>query len=619
MPSRASYRPDIDGLRAVAILAVVAFHAFPRALPGGFVGVDVFFVISGFLISGIIFDALDRDRFSFTEFYVRRVRRLFPALTVVLIASLAAGWWLLLPSEYRQLGKHSAAGVGFAANLLYWQEAGYFDAQAEAKPLLHLWSLGIEEQFYLVWPAFLVLVVRQGWPLLRVVATICAASLVLSLWLSYTETAAAFYSPMSRLWELALGSACARLARPSGSTVRESLAWLGAGLVALAIAVTDARGFPGLWALLPTFGTALLILAGPDAWVNRYLLSARLMVGVGLISYPLYLWHWPLLTFARLAVLEMTVSRLLLTLALSVVFAVLTFRFVEAPIRVTSARRGGVLVLSIPMVLCAAWGATAYHREGFPSRFSGEVASIAAFAFDLTVPYRLGTCFLKDGQTAADFAPACVESATADRPARIALWGDSHAAHLYPGLRAVFGPTHALAQWTTSGCPPILEFDFPLQPECRDINTYVLKQLRETKPDRVWLAANWTAYDLGSLAETVRAVVALGVAVDFIGPVPQWREGLPRNLLAFYQQEQITIHRFPERVNFGRQTEFPLDARLRSLAERESARYISPIDLLCNEVGCVARLSASADSLTAFDRAHLTTAGSEFLVARFPK
>lgn len=200
------YRADIDGLRAIAILSVVGFHAFPNWVKGGFIGVDVFFVISGYLISTIIIGSLERDSFNFVEFYSRRIKRIFPALLLVLIASFALGWFVLLADEYKQLGKHIAGGAGFISNFLFWNESGYFDNAAETKPLLHLWSLGIEEQFYIFWPLLLWFVWKKRFNLLTIAITVAIVSFALNIVKVRSDTVAAFYSPQTRFWELMAGS-----------------------------------------------------------------------------------------------------------------------------------------------------------------------------------------------------------------------------------------------------------------------------------------------------------------------------------------------------------------------------------------------------------------------------
>ena len=356
------YRPDIDGLRAVAVLAVVGFHAFPNWVSGGFVGVDIFFVISGFLISTIIFEGLDTGRFSFLEFYSRRVKRIFPALLLVLVACLSFGWALLLADEYAQLGKHVAGGAGFVSNLVLWNESGYFDGGSDKKPLLHLWSLGIEEQFYIVWPLLLWAFWKRRVGVLTVTLLIFLASFGLNIAGIAHDPVATFYSPLTRFWELLCGSLLAwlslkqnaiRLTGPSAtfpglraiaaflalegkrSPLRNALSIGGALLIAVVfLLVTKEKAFPGWWALPPTLGAALLIAAGPEGWVNRVLLARRTMVFFGLISFPLYLWHWPLLSFVRIVVSEaapraIRVAAVLLAIALAWV----TYKLIEKPLR----------------------------------------------------------------------------------------------------------------------------------------------------------------------------------------------------------------------------------------------------------------------------------------------
>src|SRR5579859_3935441 len=262
-PHVIKYRPDVDGLRAVAVISVVIFHAFPTLLSGGFVGVDVFFVISGYLITSIIVSDLDDGRFSFATFYTRRIRRLFPALLVVLAACLVAGWFLLLPDEYQQLGKHVAGGAAFIANFIFWKEANYFDTSANTKILLHLWSLGVEEQYYLIWPALVLAVRKTRFNLALISIVLLVGSFAISVHSAATNPPAAFYSPLSRFWELLAGGLLAYftqlrpvLRKPLPLVLCEAMALLGALLLAVAIVkITPKTTFPGWWALLPVLGT----------------------------------------------------------------------------------------------------------------------------------------------------------------------------------------------------------------------------------------------------------------------------------------------------------------------------------------------------------------------------
>jgi peptidoglycan/LPS O-acetylase OafA/YrhL len=317
--SHPKYRPDIDGLRAIAVLAVVAFHAFPNWVKGGFIGVDVFFVISGYLISTIIFENLDKGTFSFSEFYARRITRIFPALILVLVACFVFGWFALLADEYRQLGKHIAAGAGFISNIVFWNEAGYFDNAADTKPLLHLWSLGVEEQFYIVWPLLLWFAWKRNFNLLTITILVATLSFIINIKGVQQDPVATFYSPQTRFWELLCGSllawmtlykmnawttakskldGCLALAvyrekhPTNGKTLSNFLSFVGLILLTYGFCrINKELSFPGKWALVPVVGSVLIIAAGAKTWVNRVILSNKVLVWFGLISFPLYLWH----------------------------------------------------------------------------------------------------------------------------------------------------------------------------------------------------------------------------------------------------------------------------------------------------------------------------------------
>jgi peptidoglycan/LPS O-acetylase OafA/YrhL len=370
------YRADIDGLRALAVSAVVAYHAFPSRLSGGFLGVDVFFVISGYLITGLVCSGVDAGRFNFADFYSRRIRRIVPALLVVLICCFACGWALLLADEFRALGKHVVAGSLFVSNFVLWQETGYFDVSAETKPLLHLWSLGVEEQFYLFWP-LVVWVWRSSKRAFTVVTWVLfSGSLVFFLKESGADAALVFYSPLTRLWELLVGALLFR-ALTSGpvpswlSSVQGSnlLAALGLSLILGSFFLpSPPQDFPAWYALPATVGTAMVILAGPSTMLNVHLLSSRLAVSIGLISYPLYLWHWPLLSFAR--IIEGGTPDVLVRVVavmLAVVLAWTTYRLLETRVRAAEGSRYVAVLLSA-LLSCAMAGAAVHSADGVPSR-----------------------------------------------------------------------------------------------------------------------------------------------------------------------------------------------------------------------------------------------------------
>ncbi|HQQ62508.1 MAG TPA: acyltransferase family protein [Pseudomonadales bacterium] len=353
-----NYRPDIDGLRAIAVSSVIGYHAFPAWVSGGFVGVDIFFVISGFLISTIILSAATTGNFSVLDFYARRIRRIFPALLVMLVACLFAGWLLLFPDELKQLGKHTLAATGFVANFVFWSEAGYFDTASELKPLLHLWSLSIEEQFYTVWPVTLLFFIRSRQALLLIVL-LAALSFLLCVAGGFGKVAN-FYMPLTRMWELLAGGllAAAQLRcgerflviagrSRAGIVLRQLISASGfIGLLAAIFMLTSKTVFPGWAALLPVAGTVCLMAAGPDTAINRYVLGNPVFVAIGLISYPLYLWHWPLLSFPKIVQgLDIDSTTRISAVVLAVLCATLTYWLVEKPLRHQGKKVSLVLLL----------------------------------------------------------------------------------------------------------------------------------------------------------------------------------------------------------------------------------------------------------------------------------
>jgi peptidoglycan/LPS O-acetylase OafA/YrhL len=447
-----AYRPDIDGLRALAVLSVVLFHAFPSRLRGGFAGVDIFFIISGYLIGSILIKGMQQGSFSFADFYARRVRRIFPALAVVLAAVLAFGWFALFPDEFKKLGRHVFGGTAFISNFLLWDEVGYFDTAAETKPLLHLWSLGIEEQFYIFWPLLLALAWRLRWNMLAMALALGVASFAVNVLGVHKFPSATFYSPASRVWELLMGASLAYVSvnqlrpfvgvrRPHGVSqfefdslrLRHAASLAGLALLAMAVLLTTReRAFPGWWALLPTSGALLLIAAGPRAVVNRHILSNRVMVWVGLVSYPLYLWHWPLLSYAQIIESGLPSSKIRGAAVLAAVaLAAATYRLVEKPLRGATRGRAKVIGLALAMSVLALAGIGIYCAQGLPQRAS--VVENAAFQKDLlVVEDRANAMACKARFGFAAEAQYCLLDDIKRDPTVVVL-GDSHAYHIIAG------------------------------------------------------------------------------------------------------------------------------------------------------------------------------------------
>jgi peptidoglycan/LPS O-acetylase OafA/YrhL len=525
-PLAPQYRSDIDGLRAIAVLSVVSFHAFPLWVRGGFIGVDIFFVISGFLISTIIFEGLEAGRFRFSEFYGRRIKRIFPALALVLLASYAFGWFALFPREYAQLGKYIAAGAGFVSNIVLWNESGYFDNSAETKPLLHLWSLGIEEQFYIVWPLLLWLAWRFRVRILGFTITVAAASFVLNIFGTFIDDVSTFYSPQTRFWELLTGSVLAwhrlhgtdeipqlqrkvaecvgklydsRTGEELGAAVRDLQSWFGASLIAFALLfLTKAHPFPGWWALLPTIGAALIIAAGPRSGFSRKVLSNPVMVWFGLISYPLYLWHWPLLSFARITAGEVPTAGIRIgTVALSVPLAWLTYILLEQPIR-----RGGytglkVTVLIVLIGAVGGMGYVCYRSHGLTDRAS--IKNAETVLGDLS----WGQEEYSDATCRKYFHKFEYCRLAVDAQPTVALIGDSHANHFFFGLAEQYRKTNEnLVMLGGAACPPLIDIISRYRgryDQCQNNSSDAIKEIANLSSVRtVILAGNWHLYINGS-------------------------------------------------------------------------------------------------------------------------
>jgi peptidoglycan/LPS O-acetylase OafA/YrhL len=591
-----NYRADIDGLRAVAVVLVVAFHAFPGVVRGGFIGVDVFFVISGYLISGNILSGITSRTFTLGDFYMRRARRILPALAITLAGTLAIGWAVLLPSAYQALGLHALAGALFFPNFVFWNEVGYFDPAAETKPLLHLWSLGVEEQFYLIWPVLLMVLSKRPKMLLAALCAIVAASLVYSCYAAVYSPAAAFYSPLSRLWELGIGGIlCVLGGRPRNNNLLSSA---GIALIAAsALLLQRTAAFPGAWAVIPVAGTALVIVSGST------ILAHKLPELLGKISYPLYLWHWPLLSFAATND-QNSIRHRVLVIAVSLVLAWLTYVLIEKPIRFGRFRESGVAVSVAVLIGLAGFSAFAFFDGGIPARFPQEVRSVLALMkYNPATDARYPSCWLAVGVPFESYGAECRAGATV-------IWGDSHAARLYTGFKQ---SGTEVGQFTRDSCMPTLNDGRQLV--CDISNAAIVEEIVRLKPKcviifAVWLnnPVNWQLHD--ERVESIgRAIKRLKEAVDdvvILGPSPFWTPDLPTAVFRFW----VANRRFPERMQPAPKRYHDIDTVLAAVAHEHGARFISVFDRLCNEDGCLTHTPSSQSDLLSWDYGHLTTSGA---------
>jgi peptidoglycan/LPS O-acetylase OafA/YrhL len=494
------YRPDIDGLRAVAVLSVVWFHAFPLKVRGGFIGVDIFFVISGFLISTIIFSNLENERFSIAEFYSRRIKRIFPALIIVLLWCLTVGWFTLFVDEFKQLGKHLMGGAGFVSNFVLWYESGYFDTAAESKVLLHLWSLAIEEHFYIFWPLLLAFVWKTHWSFLVITLSIASISFLFNIYYSNTNLIADFYSPISRFWELMIGGLLAYIAlhKPNWNKKCQNLQSLIGCLLLLVglLFINRDREFPGWWALLPTMGTFFVISAGTNAYINNKILSSKLLVWIGLISYPLYLWHWPILSFLHIlegAILSRTAR--ILAIFISIVLAWLTYQFVEKPLRFGEHGKIKTIALFTSMCLILIVGLLA-NQVVRPrnANISEELQRFVSALGDFEYPNGL-----KRYSTDIMSREYYLDSKNSD----VSLFiGDSHVEQYSPRIVNVIQnnplETNTVIILTKVGCPAIPNV-FKVNESCGELIDRALEIMKVESVKTVVIGGCWNCYFINAL------------------------------------------------------------------------------------------------------------------------
>lgn len=622
------YRPDIDGLRAIAVGSVLIFHALPNWLAGGYVGVDIFFIISGYLITGILVRDVMADRFSVLEFYVRRARRLFPALLLMLAVVAAAGWWLMLPDEFALVGKHIAAGSFFVSNIALWREVGYFDVSSDLKPLLHLWSLGVEEQYYLVWPLLVFLLARRQQLFWLSAAALAIASFYLNVHWIAQHGSAVFYLPMTRFWELMGGSGLAmwqvrrEQTRPGSPLLTPPLSNLaalaGLGLLAWSVLMFDRDTvFPGWHALLPALGSMALIAAGPAAWVNRHVLARPLMVWVGLISYPLYLWHWPLLAYARILLGAPLVPAVALSLlALALLLAWMTTHLVEARIRTPQRKHLAKRDAAALWGMLAAFGA------------AGTLAWLALVQpWSARLPaVRLYAAAVGDWVTPAD------RSIVGDSAETVLFMGDSHMQQYLPRVVELMGrhdrPVRSVQFATLGGCAPLRGLERRSTP-CRQFVDAAFARARASTVSTVVLAASWYGMAMRDdyyLANDATRTPIAPFADEHSGLFEQWSRDLqalrqagkrvvvlsssPRGVLvdprSSFDRSHLVWRELPvgpvSRPLLARES-LKFDARVLAAARAAGAELLDPFDALCDASVC--RPHASTGAPLFMDESHL--------------
>ncbi|WP_165356446.1 acyltransferase family protein [Sphingosinicella sp. BN140058] len=606
-----AYRADIDGLRTLAVLPVVFNHIGMRGFGGGYVGVDIFFVISGYLITGILVRDLALGRYSIADFYRRRVLRIFPALFLVLGVTTAIACMAMLPNELIRYAHSLMATTLFGSNILFFSESGYFDAESHVKPLLHTWSLAIEEQFYILWPLLLAAIgVARPARLKAVILAVGLVSLAAAVATMAWNPSAAFYLLPSRAWELALGGGLALITTaPKRRWVNELLG--AAGLIGILLCVwkySAQTPFPGLTALVPCIGAALLIYTGAQNTIVSQLMSLPPVVFIGRISYSLYLWHWPVIVFSKIWLFQAAGPMVMgLEVAASILLAILSWKYVETPFRVQGARWTTRAILSTAlgaMAVTIALGGALIASGGLTQRFTPVQAAVARFAdLDQEASYRRGSCFISNYRDTFDAATCLKTSGT--KPVLL-LVGDSHAAHLWPGV-AQLRDRYDVVQATLVGCRPMLypgEGGKVCERFFRDI---LGRWVPEHRPTAVLLAGRWQLDDVPLLTETLRDPRLAGTKILLAGPVPQYDIALPRLLVSADRAGDPDLVR-----RFADPNAAAADAALARLSAEPHVTYLSLRQKLCPGGTC--RTWASPGIPLQFDYGHLSEPGSRLAV-----
>jgi peptidoglycan/LPS O-acetylase OafA/YrhL len=673
--AKTTYRPDIDGLRATSASSIVIAHAMGSPIHAA-AGVDIFFVISGYLISGIIIDGYRSNKFSFLKFYFRRARRIIPALLVVLLAVLVFGWFVLFPDELDQLARHTVGGLFFSANIMFWQEAGYFDTSGELKLLLHLWSLSVEEQFYMIWPSLLILAMRFRVNVMLFLTTCFAVSFLANVAFINSHPVATFFLAPFRFWELLIGAVLANIStdyasRVDGAIEKVVFSWLalprsyvsldnlksitGAVLLIVSFILLDAnKSYPGWWACGPTFGTAFLIWAGPNAWINKKILSSAPFVFVGLLSYPLYLWHWPLIVYAR--IIEGThtpsIGSLVFVVVAAYVLSTLTWLFIEKPIRSWALPFSGIAaaVGTAAIALVAIVGS---HDGGYTKRLVLEQSVNISWPVSLQ---HSKEC-LKLFPNVSNLDYCLIDNPT--KPPDVALIGDSNANYYYPGLSAYYEKRgHNLINLGRGTCPPLRDFEIrtPDNFACAPVMNHTLDYvINNPSIKTILLGASWPREARGgptcctpaqkpfhgrflmsdpdlhdperifhlALMKTVSELIKTGKQIIFLDTMPRLPFDIRECIYArpFGKSSMASKRNIIDACGIARarhdENVAPFRSALRDVENQFPQMLVfEPDKYVCSDIFCDAR----ADGKIIYrDGGHLSLSGSKWLVGRFER
>lgn len=607
-----NYRWDIQGLRALAVMAVVIFHIESAKLPGGYLGVDIFFVISGYLIIGFIWRDISLQKFTLANFYTKRIKRLFPALFVTVLATIIAGYFFLLPEEIQVFAKSVISTLLYISNMFFYTQSDYFAADLELAPLLHTWSLSVEEQFYIIFPLLLLGVARWSPHKLQItLAVVAVISFVLSEYLVYTDPSLSFFISPTRFWQFIVGGLLALNIHKFKISALASNIIGSSGLLALIYCLftyTEKTLFPGISAIVPTFSTLLVLLAGNTSSLFSRIMALPINRFLGNISYSLYLWHWPVIVFYGLAINNQysTMINNVAILLISLVLGYLSWKFIEQPFTKKSIHvRKKVVLLTSLGTSAAVILLMLYSSDGLPNRFNEKQLYFSSFMNYHAPGFRGGKCFLSSASPS--FKQFDKDLCVQFKPEKynILLLGDSHAAHWNSALTERLGANQTLTQVTASGCRPVMPFKG--RERCVDTMNFGIDLISQYRFDKIILASRWDSHDLEMLDDTVRLIMQQTDELLVVGRTLEYYQYLPR-VLAMNGLSNIKndIH---NRYSYLRK----MDLKFVVLSNEFGFKYLSLIDALCSKEQTCRALTKKGVPI-AFDYGHFTHEGALSIV-----
>lgn len=625
-----TYKKEIDGLRGLSVLAVLFYHADFKLnffnsdftlLSGGFFGVDIFFVISGYLITKIINENFNSNKFSFLNFYERRVRRIFPVLFFIILSSFFLGWLFMSNDEYLNFSYSSIFTIFFQSNLWFFLKGSYLDNSATLMPLLHTWSLSVEEQFYIFFPALLIFCLKRK--SINIIIFLFLFSFLMSLLATNKYPDFSFYFIFTRMWELFFGSLAYSFELKIKNNkiniyYKSVITNLSLLLIFFSLFfINDQVSHPSAITLVPILSTVFIIVFFDDLSISFKILTNKFFVYIGLISYSLYLWHYPLFAFYRIKSDFLSNQDKIEILLVTFFLSIATFFLIEKPFRnfnIIKTKLFFFLIISISLIILF-FGSFIIFKKGLKERFPEEIRKIADFSYDPTFDYSKGKCFISSNVNIKNIFSDCITQPSNKK--KVFLWGDSLAAQLIPGLINQYGPNNKFIIRTVEACPSYL---FHENDKCKNINEIIFQELKLEKPETLVIAGSWGQdqdkldHDILNLEKTFKLINDLNInKVVVFGPVVRWNKP-PKKIIIKHYQKKRNIPDFLEVKNFDKLIEFEI--YLKNLTKKNNFTYISHLEKLCDLKlkSCKYFIDGNPEDLIYWDENHFTHNGSIYFI-----